>query len=164
MEVNAISQGFGVVLEKELWVRLGEFDFGATETRWDQFLNSSGRGSTNVTGLCSDMQGRLCQVASRRRGRDFPAEYCGGARWSMFFLPSVRALNVEANLRTGQFPFEGRGECGIIESFQRCILPRAAVKSMILLFHTWGFVSLAVQPASQLHFSGGIPPNCFLGV
>lgn len=34
-EVNAISQHFGVVREKEIWVRLGEFDFGATETRWN---------------------------------------------------------------------------------------------------------------------------------
>lgn len=42
--------------------------------------------------------------------------------------------------------------------------PRAAVKSALLLFHTWGFVSLAVQSASRTHFSRGVPPNCFLAV
>lgn len=42
--------------------------------------------------------------------------------------------------------------------------PRPAVKSALLLFHTWGFASLAVQPASRTHFSRGVPPNCFLGV
>lgn len=70
------------------------------------------------------------------------------------------------NVGTGPFPLGG--VCAHAQSevsLQRRIFsPRAAVKSVILLFHTWGFVSLAVQPASPTHFSQGIPPNCFLRV
>lgn len=39
-----------------------------------------------------------------------------------------------------------------IDALQYSALPRAAVKSMILLFLTWGFVCVAAHPAGLLHF------------
>lgn len=122
-----------------------------------------------VNGLFCDTQGRLSRVASARPGSGISQQ--NGAvepDGPCFPSRSRKVLNVEANLRKGQFPFERGGSraCAIIRvvSAPKFFSPRPAVKSALLLFHTWGFVSLAVQSASRTHFSRGVPPNCFLAV
>lgn len=55
-------------------------------------------------------------------------------------------------------------EWGIIDSLQHCIFPKAVLRSMILLFHTWGFVRVAVHRESLQHFSWGILTNCLFSI